>query len=296
MTTDLVLDTDIGSDVDDLLALATILGSPELWLRAVTTVYGDTTLRARMVARACRMAGVTVHPILAGLSQTRSGREVWWAGHEGRLMADLESEVIDTEPSAVELLSSSTTVAAVGPLTNIAAAVQNPDHTISELFVMGGNFRGDTAEHNIKSDADAAAAVFGSNVPITAVGIDQTTRVRIDNSVASDLEGCGPFGTLLAAEIHQFWNFAGESSNVPHDPIAVLMITHPECFAFRSGRVAVDTIGNSAGLTSFTPDASGPHQIVTDLDEARVSELISSRMLAVAQQAEPAGRGLSDWQ
>jgi len=44
---ELVLDTDIGSDVDDLLALAMILGSPELSLRAVTTVYGDTALRAR---------------------------------------------------------------------------------------------------------------------------------------------------------------------------------------------------------------------------------------------------------
>ena len=49
-----VLDTDLGSDVDDILALAVILGSPELRLHGVTTVYGDVVLRARMTARAMR--------------------------------------------------------------------------------------------------------------------------------------------------------------------------------------------------------------------------------------------------
>ncbi len=285
MARDLVLDTDIGSDVDDLLALATILGSPSLTLRGVTTVYGDTTLRARMVARACRVAGVTVHPILAGLSQTRSGREVWWAGHEGQLMPELESETIDTEPSAVALLSGSPTVAAVGPLTNIAAAVRDPGHAITELFIMGGNFQGDRAEHNIRSDADAAADVFASGVSTTAVGLDQTTRVRVDQAVASELESSGPFGKLLAAEIRQYWEFSGENSNVPHDPIAIVMITDPELFRFDTGSVKVSTTGANPGFTTFSPDADGPHRIVADLDVGRVSELITTRMLAAARRS-----------
>jgi purine nucleosidase len=285
MTTDLVLDTDIGSDVDDLLALATILGSPSLRLRGVTTVYGDTTLRAQMVARACRVAGRNVHPILAGLERTRSGREVWWAGHEGQLMPDLHTEAIDSEPSAVQFLAASTTVAAVGPLTNLAAAVEEPDHRIGELFIMGGNFTGDRIEHNISSDADAADAVFCSPVPTTAVGLDQTTRVRIDNSVADALDQCGAFGTLLAAEIRQYWNFSGAGFNVPHDPIAILMITDPDLFEFSTGRVEVLTTGEDVGRTVFAPDDSGPHRIVSDLDEDRVPALISERMVAAARAA-----------
>jgi inosine-uridine nucleoside N-ribohydrolase len=51
-----ILDTDIGSDVDDLLALAVLLGSPEWDLTTVSTVYGDTVLRARIVRRAYRLA------------------------------------------------------------------------------------------------------------------------------------------------------------------------------------------------------------------------------------------------
>ena len=56
MTAHLILDTDIGTDVDDALALALILGSPELRLSTVTTVYGDTALRARLASRLCSLA------------------------------------------------------------------------------------------------------------------------------------------------------------------------------------------------------------------------------------------------
>ena len=98
------LDTDIGSDVDDLMALAMVLGSAEMNLRAVTTVYGDTLLRARIVRRAYAVAGRPVPPVAAGARETRSGRPVWWAGHEGALMPDLASEPVDETLDATAVL------------------------------------------------------------------------------------------------------------------------------------------------------------------------------------------------
>ena len=92
-------DTFIGSDVDDLLALATILGSPQLGLQRVTTVYGDTAFRARIGHRAYALAGRSAPPIAAGARETRSGKPVWWAGHEGALMADLDFEPFDDSPT-----------------------------------------------------------------------------------------------------------------------------------------------------------------------------------------------------
>ena len=86
---ELTLDTDIGSDVDDLMALAMVLGSAEMNLRAVTTVYGDTLLRARIVRRAYGVALRTAPLVAPGARETRSDRPVWWAGHEGALMPDL---------------------------------------------------------------------------------------------------------------------------------------------------------------------------------------------------------------
>src|SRR5215216_7994329 len=109
------LDTDIGSDVDDLMALAMILGSAEMNLRAVTTVYGDTLLRARIVRRAYAVAGRPAPPVAAGARQTRSGKPVWWAGHEGALMPNLEREPLDESLDATALLCDSPVIAGVGP-------------------------------------------------------------------------------------------------------------------------------------------------------------------------------------
>jgi len=273
-----ILDTDIGSDVDDVLALATILGSPELELGGVTTVYGDTLLRARMVARIAQAAGRDVGPVVPGRRETRSGREVWWAGHEGALLPDLERETVDTGTDPIGLLAAASTVIAIGPLTNVAEAVERDDRAIEHLCVMGGDFSLSKAEHNIKCDIDAAAAVFASGVPATVIGLDQTTRLRLGGAVVAEIEAAGPLGELLAAEMRQFWKFSAQESNVPHDPAAVLTLTDPDLFTFASGRIEVD----SGGLTRFSP-GDGPHRIVADLDTDGVVRRIVDRVLAACR-------------
>ena len=273
-----VFDTDIGSDVDDVLALAVILGSPELELGGVCTVYGDTLLRARMVARVAGTAGRDVGAIVPGRTATRSGREVWWAGHEGALLPDLDRERVDTATDPIELLRMSPAVIAVGPLTNVAEAVERPDRAIEQLCVMGGDFGLGNAEHNIKCDVDAAAAVFASGVPATVIGLDQTTRIRLGAAVVAEIETAGPLGRLLAAEMRQFWKFSAQDSNVPHDPAAVLTLTDPELFTFATGRIEVDP----EGFTRFA-SGDGPHRIVTDLDSERVGRRIVDRILAACE-------------
>jgi purine nucleosidase len=275
MTTRATLDTDIGSDVDDVLALATIFGSPELDLAAVTTVYGDTLLRARMVARVSSVAGRRSGPIVPGRAEPRSGREVWWAGHEGALMPDLARESLDLEVDPIEVLATSPTVVAVGPLTNVAEAVEHPGRAIDQLYVMGGDFSPAGVEHNVKCDVDAAAAVFAAEVPATVIGLDQTTRVRLGGAEVEEIAAAGPLGELLGAEIRQFWTFRQADFNTPHDPAAVLMLTDPDLFTFATGLIEVD----ADGFTRFTAGAGGPHRIVTDLDTSRVARRILDRIL-----------------
>ena len=277
--TSLILDTDIGTDVDDVLALAVILGSPELELAGVTTVYGDVLLRARMVARVAGVAGRDVGPIVPGRGETRSGREVWWAGHEGALLPDLEKEQVDADTDAVALLAASPTVLAVEPLTNVAEAVEHPAARIEQLYLMGGDYSLENDEHNIKSDISAAAAVFASGVPVTAIGLEQTTRLRLGGAVVAEIEAAGELGRLLGAEMRQFWKFSAADSNAPHDPAAALMMVEPELFTFDTGRVEVD----AAGLTHFTAAADGPHRIVTDQDTDRVARRIVDRILAAVR-------------
>jgi purine nucleosidase len=273
------LDTDIGSDVDDLLALAMILGSPELDLRAVTTVYGDTLLRARMVRRAYGLARRPAPPVAAGARETRSGRPVWWAGHEGALMPDLASEPVDEALDATAMLRACTVVAAIGPLTNVAEALDG-SHRVEQLVIMGGDIISGRPEHNILCDVAAAQVVFASEVPAVVTGIDQTERVVLGEDEIAAIEASGALGGLLAAEIRQFRKWLGKP-NSPHDPIAILAAVRPELFTFARGYVRV----NAEGATSLERHDDGPHRMVVDLDTAAVAQEVRSRICRA--QADP---------
>lgn len=279
------LDTDIGTDVDDLLALAMVLGSPELAVSAVTTVYGDVDLRARIVAKAFATTGRAAPPIAAGESATLSGRPVWWPGHEGSTIADLAAQRYAADRAATEELAATETVVAIGPLTNVAVALRRPDRVTKRVVMMGGEYRDGVVEHNIRCDVTAAAEVFGSGVDLLAVGLDQTQRIRLGRAELDAIAARGPFGALIGAEMRRFWAFTERDSNVPHDPIAVLTLARPELFTTERGTITVETEGDAAGTTRFAPDPAGPHEIVVDLDVPRVSEEIVRRILAAARPA-----------
>ena len=73
-----IFDTDIGTDVDDILALVLLAKAPELNLLGITTVYGDTNFRARIARRTTQMLGRDEIKIVPGEGRPRSGRQVYW--------------------------------------------------------------------------------------------------------------------------------------------------------------------------------------------------------------------------
>src|SRR5215213_3679802 len=94
----IIFDTDMGTDVDDALALALILCSPELQLEGVTCVYGDVDLRARMVLKMLQLRGHTDVPVTVGLRQPLLGiQPVFWLGHEGHGLLEPEDEALAPE-------------------------------------------------------------------------------------------------------------------------------------------------------------------------------------------------------
>src|SRR5260370_33585306 len=124
-----ILDTDVGSDVDDILALVMLAKAPELDLVGITTVYGDTILRAKIARPTCHMLERPDLDIIPGAPKPISGRQVYWAGHEGEGIPDLETISIDSAKQAEAYLVEKATALAgeleilgIGPLTNIAKA------------------------------------------------------------------------------------------------------------------------------------------------------------------------------
>ncbi len=271
------LDTDIGTDVDDLLALAMVLGSPELSVSEIVTAYGDVALRARIAAKVYAVLGIAAPPIVPGLAETLSGRPVWWPGHEGETISDLADQVFTEGRDAIADLSGTATIAAIAPLANVAAALRQP-HSVRQIVLMGGEFQQGIVEHNIRCDVTAAQEVFGSTAEVLAVGLDQTERVRLYADDRDRITAAGPLGALIGAEMRRFWEFADQSHNTPHDPVAILALARHDLYQTARGRITVD----DDGLTMFSADEAGPHRIVTDLDVDGVKDEIVRRILTAA--------------
>ena len=187
-------------------------------------------------------------------------------------MPDLASEPVDETLDATAILRTSTVIAAVGPLTNVADAL-NGSHRVEQLVIMAGDFTSGQPEHNVSCDIAAAQAVFASGIPAVVTGIDQTKRVVFNDDEIAVIEASGPLGNLLAAEIRQFRTWLGRPDS-PHDPIAVLAALRPELFTFARGSVQV----NSDGGTSLERHDDGPHRMVVDLDATMVAQEILKRI------------------
>lgn len=283
----LILDTDIGTDVDDLLTLAMIPGLPSVTLDAVTVVYGDTAVRAQMTAAACRRMGL--HPsIHRGAEQPMSGKPVMWAGHEGVGFDGLETlELVPDD--AVEVLADRATsspgqfdVLAIGPLTNVAAAIERDPvfaRSVRHLTVMGGEFARGWSEHNFTADSVATDIVVSSGIPMTIMPLDQTLRVMIDRDDLAGVAGTHPLGRVLLDEAERFWawlgtkipSFAGGASPA-HDLMALLALVEPGWF--RIEPVAVEPLESGVvdGRYRSAPDEKSPIGLVVDVDVSGVHD------------------------
>ncbi len=285
------LDTDIGSDVDDALALGVILGSPEFHLVGVSTVYGDTLLRARLTSKLAGIADPKFSaPVAVGRSETMSGRPVWWAGHEGKLFDDLEAEAIDESLDGVEELVSAAAryvgelvVLAIGPLTNIAAALDSDpafEHNVKRIVIMGGDFSASdrVAEHNFVCDVAAAQRVFNSKLAITVGGLDLTTQIEVGADDVSKIASAGAFGRALEAEMSQWAHFKGEIT--PHDPILAIWLLEPQLFELVDCDVQVDDSGRSYEVAN---PRGGRVKVLTSMKGSRVGEVLVERITAATR-------------
>jgi purine nucleosidase len=250
----IILDTDIGSDVDDALALAMLLGSDSIDFLGITTVYGDTKLRAQMAAHLCHLANRSIQ-VFAGLEEPLSGREVWISGSEGKALSNLDQYAPERK-SAVDFLVETVSqnpgqieVIAIGPLSNIASAIQQEESfatNVKQLWIMGGDFTKEKIEHNFKCDVTAAKIVLESNMSITILDLPSSQKTIIKKDEIEKIKSSGKLGPTLHSEILNWIQPRQQDWTTPHDPIAVLAMLTPEFFDFsENGSVKIDENGLS---------------------------------------------------
>ena len=295
----IIIDTDIGSDVDDAMALALAMRSTELIIEGVTTVYGDVELRAQLAAKLLDLGNRSDIKVYKGLEQTiLHNREVWWAGHEGDGVIDSQSNYQIEETHAVDFIIETVmknpgeiTLVPIGPLTNIAAAIiREPKivENVKRINMMGGVARiGDNAlslpyiEHNIKCDPEAASLVFGSKAKITMVGLDVTMKVQISEDDKNRLKESGdPLNLALSGLIEKWFDFIESDHSAMHDPLAIALLLDSTLVKTERTKVSVMYDHQSiTGQTIAVSDVNGNVDICLDVETERFNQLLLSRLI-----------------
>ena len=315
--TPLVIDTDPG--IDDALALLLALASPEVELRLVTTVHGNVDLAQTTdnALRVLHLAGRSDVLVAAGAATSlvvppaeRAGHVHGAAGLGGVVLPASPADV-DPRPAVValaELLLASeepVTVAAIGPLTNIAlllAVYPDAAARIGRLVVMGGSAGAGgnvtaAAEFNVWADPEAAAVVFRAGLPTVMVGLDVTLPPVLTEAGIARFAAAGPVGAQAAAVLRQYLDHArstyGTDGVVVHDALALTEAIAPGTLRTVRRDVVVDTgPGAARGQTlvdrraaSTAPSAI---EVAEGVDSEAAVEFLVSRLTAIGRGARPA--------
>ena len=280
----LVLDTDIGSDIDDAVALAYLLRQPRCELLGVTTVTGNVAQRAALCDVICREAGrddVPIHAgapevLLFGPGQPQVPQYEAIAGRPHRTefppntAVEFLRRTIRERPGQVTLLT-------IGPLTNIgllfatdpeAAALLKQLVLMCGVFTGGGDHGPGDREWNAMVDPIATAMVFRARPPrLLSVGLEVTTRCRLPAEECRRRFRAAGGPLAIVADMAEVW-FRGGDAITFHDPLAAAVIFEPQLCTYAAGHVTVETQSERlAGLTSFCRQQSAaPHRIAVSVD------------------------------
>ena len=295
-----ILDTDIGTDVDDVWALAFLLRCPELDVRLVTTSTGDTRHRAALVAKMLEIAGRADVPIGIGLPLDPAplGHTGWLADYDlddypGAVHADGVGAICDTVMNSPEPV----TIIAIGPLPNLAAAlVREPRISQRSCFVgMHGSLRRGylgapkaMREYNVKQHALSCQMVFAAPWHKTITPLDTCGNIILKGEqFAAVAQSTAPLTQAVLAnhrewfEVASNWPMLGDllkamdpakQSSILYDCVAVYLafsrqgldVEQLNVLVTDDGRTIIDERGHPVDCATEWNDLDSFYQLLTD--------------------------------
>jgi inosine-uridine nucleoside N-ribohydrolase len=258
-----ILDTDIGDDIDDAFAVALALRSPELQILGITTTFGDTETRAKLLDRFLAEVGRPEIPVAAGVPSNPK------SNFTQRRYAENNRFAKPSHPDAVAFLldqirrnPGQITLIAIGPLMNVSAALDKDPATFRKLkrvIIMGGSIKrgyGDIGfgplqppqpEWNILNDIPSAQKLFAAGVPLFVMPLD-STQLKLDEVKRAFLFSQGtPLTDALTLLYHQ-WS---QETPTLFDPMTIAFAVNPALCPVQPMHIRVDEKG-------FTRPDPGP--------------------------------------
>jgi purine nucleosidase len=282
MSIKLLLDTDIGSDIDDAVCLAYLLAQPECELLGITTVTGQVEDRARLASALCQVAGKSVpiypgreEPLLIAQRQPQAPQAAAlsrWP-HADRFprgqAVEFLRQTIRRYPGEVVLL-------AIGPLTNIAAlfaADAEIPSLLRGLVLMCGVFSRwppgrEPTEWNAMLDPAAAAIVYRAAPRVhRSIGLDVTCQVTLPAAAVRERFQAPLLRPVL--DFAEVWFRQAETITF-HDPLAATTIFDETICGFERGQVEIELASERvAGMTHWRPEAQGRHEVALTVNPQR---------------------------
>ncbi|MHC4401738.1 MAG: nucleoside hydrolase [Planctomycetota bacterium] len=306
--TPVIVDTDVGTDVDDAFALALALASPELDVRGITTVSADAYTRALIACRLLDAVGRPGIPVAAG----RPRREK--PALEGQYQYGLRpARKRPLSESAVEFLyrelearPGEITLIALGDLTNVAELIRKHPEAkpwIKRIVLMGGSLRvgfdgqpPPVREWNVRADVSAAQTVFNSGLPLVVAPVDATTHVKLVEPLRRRVFRTD---TPLCRHLEALYDLWGKETPTLFDPVAVALVLDESFCTMEDLRIEVDDRGftrvregaaNCRAATSIRSEAflgwyvrrvTRPVLVARDLPDELVVDVVSEDEIRV---------------
>lgn len=277
-----LLDTDIGSDIDDAVCLAYLLAQKRCDLLGITTVSGEPVQRAKMASAQCLLAGRGDIPIIPGSPDSLLTTTLQPRCPQAEMLANWEHATEFPDISAVEFMRKTilanpceVTLLAIGPMTNVGALLSlHPEVVpmLKRIVLMCGVFdhqrRGvSIREWNAMNDPHATAMVYRAHASVhRSVGLDVTTQVQLTASEVYER-----FSHPLLAPVKDFAQVWHRHSPILtfHDPLAAVSIFDEEVLGYTRGQITVETSSELLRGHTHLLRGEGPHEVALEVNADR---------------------------
>jgi len=249
-----IIDTDIGDDVDDAFALALAVKSPEMQVLGITTTFAETEARAKIVDRFLAEVGKSNIPVLAGKASGKTPMSQRRYGEEGNFAKSPHGDASEFILQQINKYPAEITLVAIGPLMNLGEVIDRDAAAFRKLkrvVIMGGSVRkgyGDfgynehfppAPEWNILNDVKSAQKLFTSGVPLYVMPLD-STQLKLDEVKRAFLFTRGTAMTDQLAILYHLW---AQETPTLFDPMAVTFVIRPGLCQVTPLHIRVDEKG-----------------------------------------------------
>ena len=259
----IIIDADIGDDIDDAFALGLALSSPEFEILGVSAAFGDTPARARLFDRMLGELGRSDIPVAMG-AQTNvnlSGFSQRRYAEGGNIPARPHLNSVDFVLGQARKYPGQVTLVAIGPLPNVGAMFDKDPAAfkmLKQVVIMGGSVRtmndpyGVAApiaphpEWNIKNDIAGAKKLFASGVNLKVMPLDSTANLKFQEVARTALFSHGSMLTNILAGLYYEWSAATRSPTpILYDPMTLASLLQPSLCPLTPLHITVDDAGNT---------------------------------------------------